>query len=70
MPSSIDYKFKDILRGKISEAIEEITEGDNDFGWISDGIEVTMTEAAYLILEHNRELNNWLKKQDYLKDQI
>ena len=46
MPSPTDYKLKDILRAKISEAIEEMTADDNDFGWLPDDVEVTMTEAA------------------------
>lgn len=70
MASSTDYKLKDILRTKISEAIEEMTQDDNDFGWMPDNIEVTMTEAAWLIIENNRQLNEWLKNEGYLKDGI
>lgn len=68
MANSNDYKAKDILRNKISQAIEELTQDDNDFGWLPDNVEVTMTEAAWLIIEHNRQLNEWLKEQGYLKD--
>jgi hypothetical protein len=70
MANSNDYKLKDCLRQKIAEAIEEMTADDNYFGWIPDDVEVTMTEAAWLILEQNRQLNNWLKDQGYLKDPI
>lgn len=68
MPSSTDYKLKEILRAKMAEAIEEMTQDDNDFGWMPDNIEITMTEAAWLIVENNRQLNQWLEAQGYLKD--
>jgi hypothetical protein len=70
MSNTNDYRLKDVLKSKIAEAIEEMTADDNDFGWIPDGVEVTMTEAAWLILEQNRQLNIWLTKQEYLKDPI
>lgn len=70
MVSPLDYKLKDILRAKIAEAMEEMTQEENDFGWFSDNVEVTMTEAAWLIIENNRQLNDWLKNQGYLKDPI
>jgi len=67
MATANAYRLKEILRSKISEAVEEMTEGDNDFGWIPDDVEVTMTEAAWLIIEHGRQLNVWLNSQGYLK---
>jgi hypothetical protein len=69
MPNSNDYRLKEILRAKISEAIEEMTEGDNDFGWLPDNTEATMTEVAFLILEHGRNLNEWLTKENLLKSE-
>lgn len=69
MANTNDYKLKEILRNKISEAIEEMTEGDNDFGWIPDNAEVSMTEAAWLIMEHGRNLNEWLTAQGFLKSE-
>jgi hypothetical protein len=69
MLNSNDYKLKDILKSKIAEAMEEMTQDDNDFGWIPDDIEITMTEAAWLILEHNKQLNQWLTGQGYLKSE-
>jgi len=70
MGNSNDYKFKDILKSKIAEAVEEMTADDNDFGWLPDDVEVTMAEAAWLILYQNRNLNIWLTSQGYLKDPI
>lgn len=68
MGNQNDFKHKSILQEKIAAAIEEITMEDNDFGWMPDNVEITMTEAAWLILEQNRQLNNWLESQGYLKD--
>jgi hypothetical protein len=63
-----EYYYKNLLSVKMSEFIEEITQDDNELGWISENMESNMTEAAWLIVKQNVDTNNYFKKEDMLKD--
>lgn len=63
-----EFYYKSLLQKKITEFIEEVTQDDNELGWISENMEITMTEAAWLIVKQNVDTNNYFKKEGMLKD--
>lgn len=62
-----EYYFKAILRKKMDEFLNEALCGDHDMGWIPEGIENAMTDAAWIILSQNVSTQSWLIKEGYLE---
>lgn len=58
-----EYHYKKKLESAIDKFINQITNEDNELGWIPDGLVMNMTEAAWLILKQNIESNKFIEQQ-------
>lgn len=61
-------QLKTKLTEKMGEFIMEVTQDDNNIGWIPENIEVLMADAAFAVLQTVTSTNEFLKDQDLLKD--
>ena len=62
MVSQNEFYFKAQLLSKIEEFLSEEL-GDHDLGYIPDNIAQNMTEAAWLIIVANKDLNNYFERE-------
>lgn len=60
--------FKAKLFSNINRFLDKATEGDNDLGYIPDGLVQRMTDAAYEILQQNKDTQDWLEKEGYFNN--
>ena len=59
-----EYHYKLKLKTAISKFLESITQDDNELGYIPSEMENNMTEAAWLILKQNYNLNKVLESEN------
>lgn len=65
--SQSEYHYKAGLKSAIDKWLDKVTINDNDLGYIPDELVDNMTEAAWLIIKQNKDLNNYLEQQNMLK---
>lgn len=65
--SQNEFYYKANLKKAINLWLNKITSDDNDLGYISDNIVDNMTEAAWLIIKQNKDLNNYFEGQQMIK---
>ncbi len=58
-----EYYYKLKLASVIDKFVNEITNEDNELGWIPEQLVNNMTEAAWLILKQNAETNQFIETQ-------
>lgn len=61
-------QLKAKLTEKMNEFIEEVTQDDNEIGWIPDNIEALMSDAAFSVLQTVTATNQYFKDNEMLKD--
>lgn len=50
------------LHEKISEFLENETDGDHNIGFVPDNIEMLMTDAAFAVLKTVTATNKWFQE--------
>ena len=58
-----DYYYKKLLQNKIDEFLAEVTQDENELGYISENMNINMTEAAWLIIKQNFDTNKYFNEQ-------
>ena len=61
-----EFYYKNLLQIKIAEFITEVTEGDNELGYLSENIDGNMTEAAWLILKQSIDTSDLFESEGML----
>lgn len=65
-----EFYYKSRIADKIKEFFEE--ESDNlcqdNYGWIAPEIESRMVEAAFQVLAYGKNVQDFLRSEDLLKD--
>ena len=61
-------QLKAKLTEKMNEFIEEVTQDDNEIGWLPDNIDSLMSDAAFSVIQTVTVTNQYFKDQDMLKD--
>lgn len=61
-------QLKAKLTEKMNEFIEEVTQDDNEIGWIPYNIEALMSDAAFSVLQTVTATNKYFKDNEMLKD--
>lgn len=63
MTSQNEFYYKARLNKAIGKWLDEITNDDNDLGYLPEEIVNTMTDAAWLIIKANKDCNNYFEKE-------
>lgn len=58
-----EFYYKSLLANAINKVMEEITNDENELGYISENMTAHMTEAAFLILKQNMDTNEYFNKE-------
>lgn len=56
------------LTEKMNEFIYEVTQNDNEIGFVPKNIEVLMSDAAFAVLQSVTATNQYFKDENMLKD--
>ena len=68
MTSLEKEQLKAKLTEKMNEFIEDVTQNDNEIGWIPENIEALMSDAAFSVLQTVTATNQYFKDNEMLKD--
>jgi hypothetical protein len=66
MKSQNEYHYKAKLKTAIDKWLNEISSVDNDLGYFPEETTDNMVEAAWLIVAHNKNLNDFFEKEKML----
>jgi len=58
-----EYYYRQELVNKMEKFIEEQAE-NHPFGWLTPGLSKRMADAAFLVLEQNKESSEYVEEQN------
>jgi hypothetical protein len=61
-----EYYYLNELKLKMEQFIEDEC-GENEFGYLPDNLGKRMAEAAFAVLQNNKEVTDYLQREGQLK---